>query len=1471
MRYTGLALLLMTITLPGLRPVLRAQDEAPAPGPFPENDLPPVLQPWVKWARDGAPLRDCPAANGEAVCAWPGALALELTGTGGRFTQRIHAERKLEFGLPGDAARWPQGVTLDGKAAAVIMQDEKPVIHVEPGDHLIAGQFTWGKLPDTLAIPAETALVSLTVNGRAVAYPARDEEGLLTLHGAEMTPGAEGDAARLKIFRRLSDGIPLWLETEFRFEIAGRARELRLPGALYPGATAVSVAGELPARLDSDGTLRVQVRPGRFSVMVRARLAMTTADKSARQEFKAPAPAIQAKQNGLDYPEQEYWTFARNESLRAVNISGPTEVDAVRVEMAAAWRGGPAFALSPGEALVLSESHRGAPDAAPDQLAVRREWWLDEDGHGFTVRDHLTGTLNRTSRLEMLAPAKLGRASVDGQAELVTGDAAHAGVEVRRQALNLEADARIDSRPGKLPAVGWNSEATSLSTQVHLPPGWRLLHAFGPNHAEGSWFSGWSLWAFFFILVMTAAVWKLTGWRWGLVAFGALGLCHHEAGAPVITWVSLLLATALLRVLPEHWFKTLIKLWWGVSVLVLIFLLLPFYLDQVRMALYPQLHPYAESHGIWPFNQREEMYSMIEQPAPVDDLSRFGDKAPASPNPTSPTPPPSAQNVPGRSDAPLAKGKMERRRAPKKNSQEQKPDQSVEEKDEEVGSLDATPESPAVAPSAAGRLSNLLVIQSGSPSAQAVQALQQDPHAVIQTGAGIPNWRWATVSLSWSGPVPQKQTFRLLLIPRWLNFILNFMRIALTAGLAYALLRLVGKRGIPEMKAMKPAAPLALLFAFAFLPGALNAQGKAAAPAGNGAIPSPEILRELHDRLVRGIPAPVCGDHCAETASARITLANGKLTVSAEVHAGAVAAWPVPGPLAAWTPASITVDGKPASALVRRDDGVIYLKLEAGIHKVEAAGPAPPKDAFSLQFSLPPHRASVDAPGWQVDGIRPEGGIESALQFTRRLAPANGASAAAGNGGGYAPWLEVERILSIGVTWQVETIIRRVSPPGTPVVARIPLLKGMLVTGATPVEGETVLVTLGAEEMESHFSATLAPVENQPVTINAPAAGGISTEIWTVICGPVWRCEASGLPPVSRWANGVQTLRFRPWPEEKLTLLFSKPKGLDGATLTVDKVRLELTPGEMIDDAVLYMQVRSSRAGTLMLTPPAGAEIISLKVNGVAKPAQMHEGALNLELEAGNQPVALSWRQAGGMKIFYQAPEVKLGTGGAVNSEIQIHLPSDRWLLFTYGPDWGPAVLFWGIFIVVLIAAAALGRVPHSPLSSLQWALLAAGLTQVWLGVGLIVVFWFLAMRMRALKPAPGRWRFNLAQIGLAFWTVAFLICLGVAVYHGLVLHPDMQVAGAGSSGDFLRWYQDRISGSLPRPAVISLPYAVYQGLMFVWALWLALRLVRWLKNGWNDFSSGGMWKAAPPKLPPPLPPLPPTMPDARDIPKETP
>src|SRR4029453_15625524 len=82
--------------------------------------------------------------------------------------------------------RWPEQVRVDGRPAPVEERDGRPVLRLAPGTHEISGVFAWPRLPGLRAVPPETALVELTLQGRPVAFPERDELGRLWLRrGAE--------------------------------------------------------------------------------------------------------------------------------------------------------------------------------------------------------------------------------------------------------------------------------------------------------------------------------------------------------------------------------------------------------------------------------------------------------------------------------------------------------------------------------------------------------------------------------------------------------------------------------------------------------------------------------------------------------------------------------------------------------------------------------------------------------------------------------------------------------------------------------------------------------------------------------------------------------------------------------------------------------------------------------------------------------------------------------------------------------------------------------------------------------------------------------------------------------------------------------------------------------------------------------------------------------------------------------------
>ena len=112
-------------------------------------------------------------------------------------------------------------------------------------------------------------------------------------------------------------------------------------------------------------------------------------------------------------------------------------------------------------------------------------------------------------------------------------------------------------------------------------------------------------------------------------------------------------------------------------------------------------------------------------------------------------------------------------------------------------------------------------------------------------------------------------------------------------------------------------------------------------------------------------------------------------------------------------------------------------------------------------------------------------------------------------------------------------------------------------------------------------------------------------------------------------------------------------------------------------------------------------------------------------------------------------------------------------------------------------------------------------------------------------------------QVLLVGWTVVALGILFYAIQQGLLGQPEMQIAGNGSSAEYLRWYQDRSGNVLPQAWIVSVPLLVYRLLMLAWALWIAAALLRWLRWAWESFGIGGYWRplrAPRPATPPPAP-----------------
>jgi hypothetical protein len=316
---------------------------------------------------------------------------------------------------------------------------------------------------------------------------------------------------------------------------------------------------------------------------------------------------------------------------------------------------------------------------------------------------------------------------------------------------------------------------------------------------------------------------------------------------------------------------------------------------------------------------------------------------------------------------------------------------------------------------------------------------------------------------------------------------------------------------------------------------------------------------------------------------------------------------------------------------------------------------------------------------------------------------------------------------------------------------------------------------------------------------------------------------------------------WHPWPGEKITLQITRPVAVEGQTLTIDNSRLDIKPGQRSQEAELNISLRSSQGAQHTLTLPEQAVLQSIAINGQTQPIRQEGRKLTVPVNPGKQEISISWREATGISNVMTTPQVDLGVP-SVNANLNIGLGQDRWVLFAMGPKLGPAVLFWGVLVVIFMVSLGLGKIQLTPLKSRQWFLLLVGLSQIPLHSAGIVIAWLMLLGWRETQSVTGLRYFNVLQVTIGGLTLVSLGLLFLAVEQGLLDSPDMQIIGNQSSAFNLNWYQDRTPSTLPTATLISVPLIVYRLLMLAWSLWLAVSLLNWLKWGWACFSSSGLW-----------------------------
>lgn len=1301
---------------------------------------PDALQTWQDWVIYHQRDLDCPVLfdSNERSCQWLGELTLNASEAGATFTQELEAYMQSRFRLPGDASLWPSDITLDGDAVPVVADDTgHPTVMLSPGTHRVAGRFSWTKAPKSLPINPNTGLIALRWNGESIDNPQRQQQQLSLGQPTQSTPEQQiQNKLDLTVVRRVQDGHPLIVETRIIIDVAGFQREVVLGKPLIDGLVPLTInSGELPAQLDNDGGLRVQVRPGRWQISILARSVEQT-DQLTLSSQSAP------------WPEEEVWAYADSPQHRLSKIEGVIQIDPRQSKLPQPWQRWPAYLINDGDTLTIDTVPSGDIASTPDQLQLQRAIWLDFDGEGYSLRDQVRGKLQNSWRLEMGQPLELQSAQINQQPQFITtiNNGQSNGIEVRQGNLDLRADLRFNADSRSLPANGWDIDFQSVAAVLNTPPGWLVLTVKGADNIPGAWLSRWTVYKVFLLLVTVLAIGKLWRWPWSLVALLAFIPLWLELSVLAYVIIPVLVCTALVRLLPDkgaisHWLR-FARI---ASLLILTVVIVPFMVQQARNSIFPQLD--RQSQVYTQYDERIQTRAIEVQ----DGLSQ----------------------------------------------------------DDANDRYSTTTSSDATASIAPKRKVSTKI----------------DPTLIAQTGEGLPDWQWKSTRLSWNGPVLRDQQLTLMLLSPAQVFLIRFAALALLALLLWRFLDInSGKRGRWWL------APVAVA--------AMSGNAQADFP------PAP-LLNELSERMrATSVEAPR-----ASINAMRLQLDDRSLKAELDIHALSDTAIPLPFDGERLLPLRVSrADSSDDALLFTRDDGFLWVRVSEGIQTLEVEVYLENLDQFQMPMILPPHQVTVVSDEWTVRGLDKNNAPSSQLDFVRTQTEQDNATTIKPSV--LPPFFKIDRELTLGTKWQLVTTISRQDSNNASERLSVPLLPGETVlSDGIEVANQTAIALFGASAKRVQWESVIEPIS--PLNLTAANLNN-ALEVWRLDAGTMWHVKLDGLQPIYQ-QNGGNSWQpnWHPWPGDSISIDISRPNGVKGPSMNIQNSVLEWRPGSRVTEGVLRLNILSSQGTQHPISLPSGAQLQSVLINGQTQSTSTADNVVSLPIQPGTQNAEIRWRQEHPISYRWTTPSPNLNINH-VNAKLSVQMPTDRWVIWLDGPRLGPAVVIWGLLIIMLFLAAALGEASRGriPAGALTWLFIGLGLSQITILAIIPIALWLYLLHIRATKPVTSMkpQLFNALQFSIVIMTFIALTVLLQAVQTGLLGYPQMQIQGNGSSAHQFYWYQDRAGPNYPRARVVSVPLMFYRAIMLVWALWLAYTLIKWLQWGWQAFSRNDMWTSTPKK-----------------------
>ena len=1335
---------------------------------------------WEQWVLDRHPDFNCPGiitANNKKICHWPGEFIGKITDDGMLFEMSVQLFSKdALIDLPGSKKNWPTGLTVNQQNAAVIDSNGMPKLHLNNGINIIRGKFLWQEIPASIALPNEIGLVKVFRDKKVLPTSINNNQLILSLH--KKSPRLnEQNRLKVQVYRAVLDGVPVRLTSIIKLLVSGKSREVTIGQVAMAESKTVYLQSSLPARLEEDGMLRVQVKPGIYQITLGSR-------------FSDNIASISTNKISPEWPQYEYFSFIAAPRIREVKISGVKSIDTSLFDIPGQWRSYPTYRLEKSDKLQLKTTIRGDSAAHRNRINIEREIWLSFDGKDAISKDIVSGEMHQGWRLDAAKTVKLGRASVNSRPVLITDFEGNEGVEIRSPQINLQA---VSSIPlvNNINAVGWQTDAAKLQAKIHLPPGWRAVHASGVDGIGGTWFQKWNLWDIFWLMILIAVANKLLGVKGALLMAVTLIFTFHEALAPNALWAALLAFIALIS-LPVGRYKVLLSRLAMLPAALLVITFISITISSLRLAIYPTL----EKHGVDSYQSNSRAYL----PATVQQES-------------------------------LLVSKADRAGAVKSKS---KPYQMVERKEKQelyqVGENDRVQTGPGIP-----RWSwNALTIHStGTVTAdQQISLLLSSP---LLTAI----WRIINVLLiGFMGAIMLRALFR----------VSKFK----APGIPYddrnsseTVTEADQKKDV-DLSSTLSVVIIAMLMPLLIL-APQSADAAVQLPDEDG-YPPEYLLKEYENKLLK---APPCLPSCVSLNNGLLVVKENQLTLSFELFADADIAMPLPSAGDAWMAETITIDNK--QAVLRKTRGILTVYLPKGGHAMTMQGRVNNAE-IAINLPLNIHNFRVDAPSWLIDGIRKGVVVNNNIGLTSKeaLARQDRNTLAPLPVKSYAI---VERSITLGKQWKMLTRVEKVAPTVDAGSFNITLLPGEQILSAYPVnENGTVNVQIPKNKKRISWQSSLPQTETIKLkAVNNPSYSEtwtvLPSSIWNVKFDGIKAIKSdlgSGQlqPTWKPWPGESLAIHVnRPAGVAGDIFTTEMAKLIQKSGKNVQNAKLLLTVRASQGTAYEIILPEGAKISSLLHD---GSKMSINSGNRVL--VQLHPGEQSIELEFEKRE-ELTWRNSSA-EIKLPGKTVNINIEYHLLRDrwlLYLNGPSLGAAMLYWG------VLFVILIGAVVLPVIARKLKLDMPITTPGWILLGLGFSTVnSYGILLTVLFFFvMAFRKQYIEPAAmARWKFNFLQLTLLALTFISVTSLLASIPVGLLSTPEMQVVGNGSYGHFFKFFQDKVTNEqLPIVTVYSLPIGFYRVVMLAWSLWVATRLIGWGRWWFAGYSHHGAWIAKPAKV----------------------